>query len=383
MMSKKCKLCGKNFNNNNYQLFGTSCFKTICDLLDIVIPKEIKEKDKEKYLCSFIAKKLNKNRLTKKQKQYLTELYIITLYIDKIEYVNLNRLREKIQKQIHNINFLKGIFLPNKDLSMVLYSMYKLYNATDTFKNNLAVIEKMYREEKIDDNAKDDKKVIQYFQYIFKVKKILNPKEYTLSYYRQYIFWETVINGGLLFNYKLAAKLLRHSLSEMGDDPKTYNITDQDIINNIKKDDDFKDKLDEIVKNHNDSQYFKTATEGEKEKFTFEKNTDFKYAIHNAEIIVEGNKNNANKWDLTIEILDRFDFTDFIFPEEYNDKYMEINKYENKTQTQKAISSVKNGLGYTLNNIALRSVQYGVLKEYDVKISFKMYNYGEEGDMHD
>ena len=224
-MSKKCKLCGKNFNNTNYQLFGTSCFKTICDLLDIVIPKEIKEKDKEKYLCSFIAKKLNKNRLTKNQKQYLTELYIITLYIDKIEYVNLNRLKEKIQKQIDNINFFTGFFLPNKDLSMVLYSMYKLYNDTDTFKNNLAEIEKMYREEKIDDNAKDDKKVIQYFQYIFKVKKILNPKEYALSYYRQYIFLETVINGGLLFNYKLAAKLLRHSLSEVGDNPKTYNVT--------------------------------------------------------------------------------------------------------------------------------------------------------------
>ena len=37
----KCKLCGKTFNNNNYQLFGTSCFKTICELLGVVIPKNI------------------------------------------------------------------------------------------------------------------------------------------------------------------------------------------------------------------------------------------------------------------------------------------------------------------------------------------------------
>lgn len=51
-MTKKCRLCGRKFNNKNYQLFGTSCFKTICDLLDIVIPKNVKEKDKEKYLCS-------------------------------------------------------------------------------------------------------------------------------------------------------------------------------------------------------------------------------------------------------------------------------------------------------------------------------------------
>lgn len=327
-----------------------------------------------------IAKKLNKKKLTIKQKQYLTELYIATLFTDKIEYVNLNRLKKKIQKQIDNMNFFTGIFLPNKDLSMVLYSMYNLYNATDTFKRNLAEIEKMHKEEKIDDNEKDDKKIIQYFQYIFKVKKILNPKEYALSYYRQYIFWKTVINGGLLFNYKLAAKLLRHSLSEVGDNPKIYNVTDKDIIENIKKDIDLTSKLDEIVKEHNDGQYFKTATEGEKETFAFENTTDYKFAIHNAEIIVEGNKNKDNKWDLNIEILDRFDFTDFIFPEEYDGKYKEINKQENKTQTQKVISGAKNGLGYTLNNMALASVQYGVLKEYDVKISFSMNNYGKEGD---
>ena len=86
---------------------------------------------------------------------------------------------------------------------------------------------------------------------------------------------------------------------------------------------------------------------------------------------------------MNVEILDRFDFTDFIFPEEYNDKYKEINENENKTQKQKIVSSVKNGLGYTLNNMALRSVQYAVLKEYDVKINFSMHNYGEEGDLHD
>ena len=39
-----------------------------------------------------------------------------------------------------------------------------------------------------------------------------------------------------------------------------------------------------------------------------------------------------------------------------------------------------NGIGYTLNNMALMSVQYGVLKEYDVKIEFNIKNYGKEGD---
>ena len=379
-MSKKCKLCGKTFNNNNYQLFGTSCFKTICDLMDIVIPKSIKEKNKEKYLCSLIAKKLNKKKLTIKQKQYLTELYIATLFIDKIEYVNLNKLKKKIQKQIDNMNFFTGVFLPNKDLSMLLYSMYNLYNATDTFKKNLAEIEKMHREEKIDDNVKDDKKVIQYFQYIFKVKRILNPKEYALSYYRQYIFWETIINGGLLFNYQLAAKLLRHSLSEIGEEPKVYNVTDKNIIEDIKKDTDFIAKLNQTMSNNINKLYFKTNTEEEKETFAFENNTDFKYAIHKADIIVEGNKNEEGYWDLNIEILDRFDFTDFVFPEEYNNKYNEINKNKDKTLKQKVVSNIKNGVGYTLNNMALASVQYGVLKEYDVKISFGMHNYGKEGD---
>ena len=278
------------------------------------------------------------------------------------------------------MNFLTGVFLPNKDLSMLLYSMYNLYNATDTFKKNLAEIEKMHREEKIDDNVKDDKKVIQYFQYIFKVKRILNPKEYALSYYRQYIFWETIINGGLLFNYQLAAKLLRHSLSEIGEEPKVYNVTDKNIIEDIKKDTDFIAKLNQIMSNNINKLYFKTNTEEEKETFAFENNTDFKYAIHKADIIVEGNKNEEGYWDLNIEILDRFDFTDFVFPEEYNNKYNEINKNKDKTLKQKVVSNIKNGVGYTLNNMALASVQYGVLKEYDVKISFGMHNYGKEGD---
>ena len=263
---------------------------------------------------------------------------------------------------------------------MVLYSIYHLYNATETFKLNLAEIEKMNKEGKINDNIKNDKKVIQYFQYIFKVNKILNPKEYTLNYYRQYIFWETVINGGLLFNYRLAAKLLRHSLSEIGEEPKIYNVTDKKIIEDIKNDVDFIAKIDEIIAEHFKEQNFKTESIGEKETFTFENNTDFKFAIHNAEIIVEGTRNKENNWDLYIEILDRFDFTDFIFPEEYNEKYKEIDKNENKTSIQKVLSNVKNGLGYSLNNMALISVQYGVLKEYDVKITFNMDNYVKEGD---
>lgn len=379
-MSKKCILCGKTFENSNYQLFGKSCFNKICKLLDITIPKSVKEKNKEKYLCSLIAKKLNKKSLTTRQKQWLTELYIVNLYIDKIEYVNLNGLKKKIQKQIDNMNFFTGLFLPNKDLTMVLYSIYNVYNATENFKTNLADIEQMYIKKEIDENEKKDKKVIQYFQYMFKVRKNLNPKEYALGYYRQYIFWNAVINGGLLFNYKLAAKLLRHSLSEIGENPKTYNVTDKNIIENIKNDNDLTEKLDEIIKNHETELHFKTQTDEEKEKIIFENNTDLKFAIHNAQMIVEGTRNKENKWDLSIEILDRFDFTDFVFPEEYNNKYDEISKDENKDLGEKAISSAKNGLGYTLNNIALASVQYGVLKEYDVKINFNIDNYGKDGD---
>ena len=243
-MSKKCKLCGKTFDNKNYQLFGKSCFKRVCDLLDIKIPKSVKEENKEKYVWSLIAKRLNKRGLTTKQKQWLTELYLVSLYIEKIEYVNLNELKKKIQKQIDNMNFFTGLFLPNIDLTMVLYSIYNVYNATKNFKENLAKIEKVPVGNKKQENEKDDKKVIQYFRYIFKVKKILNPKEYALGYYRQYIFWNAVISGGLLFNYKLAAKLLKHSLSEIGETPKTYNVTDSSIIENIKKDNDLTDKLD-------------------------------------------------------------------------------------------------------------------------------------------
>ena len=238
----------------------------------------------------------------------------------------------------------------------------------------------MFKNGDIKENAKKDKEIINYFKYIFNVKKIFNPKDYALNYYKQYVFWETAINVGLIFNYKLAAKLLKHSLSEIGENPKKYNITDKSIIEEVKEDIDFNNKLKEIIKNYKDDNYFKTSNDIIKETFAFENNTDLKFAIHNAEIIVEGNKNQDGTWYLQVEILDRFDFTDFVFPEEYDNKYQEINKNENKSTTEKTISSVKNGLGYTLNNMALASVQYGVLKEYDLKINFDIENYKEEGD---
>ena len=62
---------------------------------------------------------------------------------------------------------------------------------------------------------------------------------------------------------------------------------------------------------------------------------------------------------------------------------MPKNIKEKDKEKQKVVSSVKNGLGYTLNNMALASVQYGVLKEYDVKINFSIYDYRTEGDKND
>lgn len=86
---------------------------------------------------------------------------------------------------------------------------------------------------------------------------------------------------------------------------------------------------------------------------------DLLYALHDATINVSGKKD--NKWNLDIEIDDKYDFTDFKSLNEYVD--------EKDARVSDAVSTI-------LNNFAVISSEYGVLKTYNIKIKFKV-NEGE------
>lgn len=246
----KCKLCNKSYSYNKYKSFGRGCLNKMYKVSDIKIPKNIK--DKETYLISKIARRLKLNDLNKEQKRELSELYLANCYIDKIDYIDMSDVKEKLKKMLDTANMI----MPNKDLTMLLYAMYKLYKATDTFKNGLHEIETMemseYKNKEEFEEIKKDRAIINGFKYIFDTSKISNPALYTLNYYRQYAFWKTVVTGGLFLNYKLASQLLKHSLSVCGEQLEDFIIYDSSIIQKIMDDKDFNNEIRKTVKENND-----------------------------------------------------------------------------------------------------------------------------------
>ena len=92
-------------------------------------------------------------------------------------------------------------------------------------------------------------------------------------------------------------------------------------------------------------------------------NGDMMLALHGAKIRIKGNKNVIGRWNLHIEIQDRYDFTDFKQLEDY------IGATENVP---------KSVFSSTLNNFALVSSQYGVIKPYDFIIEMDVDNYAIE-----
>ena len=79
---------------------------------------------------------------------------------------------------------------------------------------------------------------------------------------------------------------------------------------------------------------------------------------------MEGTKNNDNSWNLKVKIMDTYDFTDLKdFPEYFN---------SNDSMIMSIFSTI-------LNNFAVVSMQYGVLKSFKVNIEFELKNYNIEG----
>ena len=159
--------------------------------------------------------------------------------------------------------------------------------------------------------------------------------------------------GGRFFNYELAAKLLQHSLEE---NAKEFLITDEQIINTIKKDEKFQEKMNEIINKHKKEKEFYIPLG--QEAITFE-NSDLYFAIHIAKIEMKAQKNDESSWNVAIKLSDTFDFTKWKWMMDY---YYDAN------------SIPKSILSSTLYNLAFISQKLGVIKEYEVavKFSFKM-----------
>lgn len=342
----ECLLCKRDMKVSN-SVFGNGCVRNIYSFLDLKMPRKVNLR--EETLYRNIMRLTKTKGINNNQKLWLTDRYLTYQYLNRIPYGNYNLIKNKINNDIQNIKQIEKDEEPKSAKNMSLKQAYDLYKKATKFQDGIDKISK--------GNFTDEdsiKAIITSLSFIFNMAK--NKKQYEKDAFKamQYAFWQTVIEeGGRYFNYEMAAKLLQNSLEE---NPKDYIITEQKMLKAIKEDNNFKDKIKEILNNHKSEKSF-YIPEGD-EALTFEDN-DLYFAIHIADIEMKAEKDEESIWDINIKLSDTFDFTKLKMPNEYyNDA---------KSVPQSLLSS-------TLYNLAFISFKLGVIKEYKViaELSFKV-----------
>ena len=351
-----CKLCNRKFNYS-YHLFGRSCLENEYKLLGISKPKKVK--NRELYLCNHIAKQMHLTGLNNDEKYVLAEKYLTIQYLNKIEYGDLdkqiNKLLENIKKSITN----------TASSIISLSKAYRLYKTTIKFSERLKELEKEFNNQK--ENKKKEQKLLESMKFIFDIKKITNPIEYQVYYYMQYTFWEMVVVGGYFKKYKLSAVLLQNSLSLFGQIPKNVIIADDETKTKIKGNETFKQKIRNLIDKYGKGKKsFIVNTENNEDdkdiNLEFNDDYDLFLSIHGATLNVNATKGEDKIWDIDIKINDTYDFTDWKDKEK---TYEKLNPSTSNDEKMKA-------LGNILNNFAVVSMKYGVLKEFQVSTEIKI-----------
>ena len=233
------------------------------------------------------------------------------------------------------------------ELIYTLNDFYKIYNDYINFKNLL--------NENIKSNDKDfDETILKGFSIIFDANKISIPLYYSIFYEMQYMFWEIVVIGGLLANMKLSAYLMQISLTNSGEYEKEGNILtieDASITKILFENDEFKECINSLL----------TDDEVDiKNKLIRFYVGDLLLSLHDVTLNMRATKNENDTWNIDIEIIDKYDFTNFKKLRDY------------VTSTDSIIMSL---LSSTLNDFAAISSSYNVIKPFNFIIKVKKENY--------
>lgn len=120
----------------------------------------------------------------------------------------------------------------------------------------------------------------------------------------------------------------------------------------------FKDKMKQLIQKYGEGKnefIVDDSAPTEDISITFD-SKDLLFALHNATVFVKAQKNEDDIWKMEVQIKDTYDFTDFKNLKEYAD---------NKDGILEDILST------TLNNLAVLSSEYWVIKIYDLEIKFR------------
>ncbi|MBR2744035.1 MAG: hypothetical protein IKE01_01890 [Clostridia bacterium] len=342
----ECLLCKKDMKKTK-TVFGSGCILNVYKLLNCDLPKKVK--NRESYLYKCIMKQTNMKNLNADQKVWLVDRYLTYQYLDKLKYGDYNQIKSELKEDISRIGNTSGFSMLVTATKIKLKEAYSLYKREQKFNLNLNKLK----------SSKDKdlftKILTGGFSYIFNISKNSNQFYMDSSRAMQYAFWQVIIECGKIANYDISSDLLQRSLGKKTSD---VLITDGLIIDEIERDQYFQKKIKEIVIKYGNKHDEFTNDDKIDQSIVF-KDKDLYYAIHGASIKVKGKKEN-DKWNLTIYLFDRYDYTEF----------KDIVKYY-----KDANSVPKSMFSSLIYNLAHISVEYGVIKEYNINIKFEINDY--------
>lgn len=335
----RCILCGRKISNTKYN-FGIGCLKKVCLSMEM---DGIKSLSGQTELDRNIMKLCNKPRLPRPQSDMLTDRYLTLKILNEVpleEYIEYKNLLQKDIDKIEKTTLIEELE------SFNVISLKQANEINKQYKKHESFFEKMMNGDyDIFQNLSFDIMRFSFSRY-YSDKPYLNET----TQRSQYFIWKSLAILFKSIGFTFSAKCLENSLKRS---PKDIDITSGRIVNKIKKDKRFINKINKIIKKNSKKEKFDV-----KDKVKFD-DGDLLLALHKVTLNVIGEKQINNTWKLQIELTDKYDFTD----------YKEINEIIGGD------TSILERLGNIANNIAMISTSCNVIREYNINIKFNMDNW--------
>ena len=304
---------------------------------------DIKNLNGESLLNKKILALCNKKRLPKNQSQMLTNRYLTLNLLNEVPLEEYNQYKEALQTDIDLIS---------KNTKVEELNSFKLITMKQA-----SEIKKQYNKhedffQKLMDGKYDTIQNLSFDIVRFAFSRYYNNKPYLsdMTQKAQYGILQVgvLVLKGIKWNF--ASDCLAHSLQEKAED---IIITEGETIGKIIENEEFKLKINEIIKKYEKQQSFSTGKE--EESITF-KDPNLFFALHNAYIEITGRKQKDKTWNLDITLSDEYDFTDL----------QEIEKYVDNDDYFKSF------VGATANNFAMIADSCNVVNTYHITIKFSI-----------
>ena len=285
----------------------------------------------------------NKKRLPKAQSSMLTNRYLTLKILNEVPLEEYDKYKVLLQQDIDKIE--KSTKVEELE-SFKQISLKQANEISKQYKKHENFFEKMMNGEyDVLQNLSFD--IVRFsFSKYYSNKPYLNET----TQRSQYFIWKSLAMSFKAIGFTFSGRCLENSLKRS---PKDIEIISGKVINDIKKDDNFKNKMNNILKEHENEAKFNV-----KEIIRFG-DGDLLLALHDATLNVIGERQIDDSLNLQIEITDRYDFTD----------YKEINEIIGGD------TSILERLGNIANNIAMISTSCNVIREYNISIKFNMDNW--------